>query len=232
MGWTRLRQVALVAADLERAVAELQRSMGLEVAYRDPSVAAFGLRNALLPLGSQFIEVVSPVRQGTAAGRQRDRLGGDGGYMVICHTDDQPARRRRVDQLGVRVAFEAEESGYQIMQLHPADTGGSFLEIDYQPGGDDPWGPWTPAGPDWLASSRRMGEIGAVRVQTADPARTSGRWSDILEIEPDPDGTTLSLSNAKVAFVPGPVEALTGVLVTGPVLDRAVTIAGVEFRPA
>ena len=36
-----------------------------------------------------------------------------------------------MDELGVLVAFEAEDDdGYRIMQLHPADTGGSFLEIE------------------------------------------------------------------------------------------------------
>lgn len=231
MTWTRLRQIALVAADLEGTVAQLGEALGLSVAYRDPAVAAFGLRNAVLPLGTQFVEVVSPVREGTAAGRQMARLGGDGGYMVICHTDDHPRRRRRVEDLGVRVAFEAAEGEHRIMQLHPADTGGSFLEIDHQPGGEDPWGPWAPAGPDWQRASRGDGAITSVRVQTADARATAHRWSDILEVAPAADRPSLSLDNARIDFEAGPVEALTGVVVTGPALNRAVTIAGVEFRP-
>ena len=124
MSWIRLRQVALVAHDLDAVVADLHRVLGLEVAFNDPAVATFGLRNAVLPIGTQFIEVVSPVREGTAGGRQLQRLGGDGGYMVICHTDDHPPVRGRVDDLGVRVAFEHDDHGYRIMQLHPGDTGG------------------------------------------------------------------------------------------------------------
>lgn len=231
MTWTRLRQVALVAADLDSAVSVLTDTFGLAVAYRDPAVAAFGLVNAVLPLGTQFVEVVSPTRAGTAAGRQMERLGGDCGYMVICHTDDHPRRRRRVDDLGVRVAFEAAEGDYRIMQLHPADTGGSFLEVDFQPGGDDPWGPWNPAGPGWQSASRGEGAISAVTVRSTDPDRTARRWSEILEIDLDAGGSYLTLDNAGIRFLPGPAEALAGVTVTGTGLDRPVTICGVEFSP-
>ena len=77
----RLRQVALVVHDLDAVVADLGRLLGLEVAFNDPGVEMFGLRNAVLPVGTQFIEVVSPITAGTAAGRQLERLGADGGYM-------------------------------------------------------------------------------------------------------------------------------------------------------
>ena len=231
MTWTRLRQVALVAADLDAAVGDLRSALGLSVAYRDPAVAAFGLVNAVLPLGTQFVEVVSPAREHTAAGRQLQRLGGDGGYMVICHTDDQGRLHRRVRDLGVRVAFEAEEGGYRIMQLHPADTGGSFLEVDYQPGGEDPWGPWHPAGPDWQRYSRIRATISGVTVGSLQPERTARRWSEILEIDLQDDGRTLDLDNATVRFVAGPHESLTGVTVTGAGLQQPVTICGVEFSP-
>lgn len=230
MTWTRLRQVALVASDLEQAVAALSGSFGLEVAYRDPAVAAFGLVNAVLPLGTQFIEVVSPTRPGTAAGRQLQRMGGDGGYMVICHTDDHARRRRRVEELGVRIAFEASEGDYRIMQLHPGDTGGSFLEIDFQPGGEDPWGPWSPAGPEWQKASRGAGAITGVRLQSVDPQRSLGRWAEILETEAR-DGV-LFLGDVPVEFVAGPLDCLVGVTVSGTGLRAPITICGVSFVPA
>ena len=211
MSWVRLRQVALVASDLEATVGELCADLGLAVAYRDPAVAAFGLVNAVVPVGCQFIEVVSPTRPGTAAGRQLERAGGDGGYMVICHTDDQPARRREADAMGVRIAFEADDHGYRIMQLHPGDTGGSFLEIDYQPGGEDPCGPWAPAGPDWAraASSGPVRSIAAVTVASRDPGVTAGRWTRLLG--GTAQGHSVRIDNATIHFVDGPLETLVGV---------------------
>lgn len=232
MSWIRLRQVALVVRDLDAVVADLHDAFGLEVAYRDPAVGQFGLRNAVLPVGSQFVEVVSPTRDGTAGGRQLERLGGDGGYMVICHTDDQTIVRQRVESLGVRVAFEHDDHGYRILQLHPADTGGSFLEIDHQPGGDDAEGPWAPAGPDWQRSRRTevVEGIARVEVQSRDADATAARWAEITAC--DIAGGVLRLDNATVAFADGAVDSLSAVTLTATDACRRgdeCTIGGVRF---
>jgi hypothetical protein len=232
MTWIRLRQVAFVAHDLDAVVGELHDALGLDVAFRDPAVATFGLQNAVLPIGTQFIEVVSPTREGTAGGRQLQRLGGDGGYMVICHTDGHPRRRARVDELGVRVAFEFDDHGYRIMQLHPADTGGSFLEIDFQPGGEDPHGPWGPAGADWQRAVRThiVDGINGVTVQSPDSIRTATRWAEITEA-PLVNGV-LHLDNATVRFVEGPVDSLVAIAVTGPSPFAPCRICGIDITPA
>jgi hypothetical protein len=171
-----------VASDLDDVVERLRTDLGLEVAHRDPAVAQFGLVNAVLPVGRQFIEVVSPTRPGTAAGRQLVRMGGDGGYMVICQTDDQTPFRTRAGSLGIRTAFAFEDRGYLGWQLHPGDTGGSFLEIDVQPAieGDDD--PWMPAGAGWQRARRTevVDGITGVELEVADVAAVSGRWRNLL----------------------------------------------------
>ena len=228
MTWVRLRQVALVARDLDAAVSDLNQSLGLEVAFNDPSVATFGLRNAVLPLGTQFVEVVSPTREGTAAGRQLERLGGDGGYMVICHTDDHESVRDRVVGLGIRTVLEADEHGYKIMQLHPSDTGGSFLEIDFQPGGDDPDGPWMPAGPNWQRAVHTdvVDGIAGVEIRVADADKVAARWGEIFGLPID-DGA-IALDNATVHFAEGS-GGLSAVDLTGRARGTH-TICGVDFR--
>lgn len=232
MTWIRLRQIALVAHDLDQVVADVRRVFGIGVAFHDPAVAGFGLRNAVLPVGNQFIEVVSPTQEGTAGGRQLERLGGDGGYMVICHTDDQPAVRRRADALGVRIAFEADDHGYRVLQLHPGDTGGSFLEIDFQPGGEDPEGPWLPAGEQWQQArcTDVVDGIAAVEVHCRDADTTVTRWAGITGC-PASD-RVLRLDNATVTFVDGDLDALVGVTLTA--TDRARVgerhaVGGVQF---
>ena len=58
-GRTRLRQIALVAEDLDPTVALLCEALGAEVVERDDGVASFGLHNALIQIGDTFLEVVS-----------------------------------------------------------------------------------------------------------------------------------------------------------------------------
>lgn len=254
--WIRLRQVALVARNLQEVLDDLNATFGLEVAYRDPGVATFGLQNAVLPVGTQFIEVVSPVEENTAAGRQLDRRGGDGGYMVITHTDDDAPVRQRVDELGIRTPIRSTGESYNIMQLHPRDTGGSFFEIDWQKGGEDPFGPWEPAGPDWQKARRTeiVDGIRGVDLEASDPERVAARWSEITDISIEQrDGTAvLPLDNAFVRFLPpGPgsagkagdtivgvdlvaVDAPAALATAGerglPVEDGTVTICGIQFR--
>lgn len=232
MSWIRLRQVALVARDLEAVVSDLRTSFGLEVAHRDPAVASFGLENAVLPVGNQFIEVVSPTREGTAGGRQLERLGGDGGYMVICHTDNHAAVRQRVTELGVRAVIDADHDGYRLLQLHPSDTGGSFLEIDFQPGGDDPGGPWMPAGEEWQAARRTqvVAGIRALDVESRDPSTTAERWRAITGCPLE--GLVLRLDNATVTFREGDLDSLVGVTLAAADASRAGEgriIGGVAF---
>ena len=179
----RLRQVALVAHDLEVVVGALHDELGLDVAYRDPGVATFGLVNAVLPLGSQFIEVVSPTREGTAGGRQLERMGGDGGYMVICHTDDQAPFKARAEALGIRSAIDVDDHGYRLWQLHPGDTGGSFLEIDFQPGWEETGGPWMPAGPSWHEHVRTDVVDAITGVELAAAPEVPARWRELLGVE-------------------------------------------------
>jgi len=209
--WLRLRQIALVARELAPVVDDLRAVLGIEPCWVDPGVAAFGLENTLLPVGNQILEVVAPTRAGTAGGRQLERRGGDGGYMVITQCDDHAPRRRRIEALGIRKVLEFEVPGeFRDMQLHPKDTGGSFLEIDEQLGAraHDVDGPWHPAGHDWQRARRteRVGGIAAAEIQCDDPAKTAARWSEIVEIPLASDSRgrhTLPLDGASLRFVAG-----------------------------
>jgi hypothetical protein len=105
----------------------------------------------------------------------------------------------------------APPTRYRIYQLHPSDTGGSFLEIDLQPGGDERDGPWMPAGPHWQLA-RRTGVVDGilgVEVQSRDVEGTASRWGRITGCQLD--GHALRLDGATVTFSPGPLDVLVGV---------------------
>lgn len=237
--WLRLRQIALVAEQLEAAERDLTEVLGVDVCYRDPAVAQFGLENALMPVGNQLLEVVAPVRDGTAAGRFLERRAGNGGYMVITQCDEHRPRRKRVQDLGVRVVNQFETHEFRNMQLHPKDTGGSFFEIDEQlgPGAHAEDGPWEPAGRDWQSARRleRVHGITAAEIQCADPDAVAARWGAIAEIAPTrQDGSlVLALDNATVRFVPctdGRPEGLGGIDVRSP--GRDAVLAAADARGA
>jgi hypothetical protein len=234
--WLRMRQLALVAHKLPPVVDDLRAVFGLEVGHRDPGVEVFGLENALLPVGSQFIEVVAPIRENTAGGRYLERRRGDGGYMCILQCDDHAARKRRAADLGIRKALENDSSEYSIMQLHPRDTGGTFLEIDYQKGGESPDGPWMPAGRNWKPAVRTevVRAIAAAEIQSPDPAALAERWAKILELPLSRDArgnAAIELDIGTIRFVKdtdGRGEGLGGIDLV--VADRQRLLASADKR--
>jgi hypothetical protein len=242
-----IRQIVLVARELEPVVAELCDVLGVEVGFRDPGVAEFGLVNAVMPVGTAFLEVVSPTRPDTTAGRYLARRGGDGGYMAIFQTGDLAADRRRLAGLGVRIVWEVTLDDIATIHLHPRDVGGAIVSLD-EP---RPAASWRWGGPDWRAKVRtgRVRGLTGVTVAAPDPARLAARWSAVLGLGPpqaDEDGVRLALAPGTVHFVAG--NGPEGIAAVGleatdagavldaarrrrlPADDRSVTIAGVRFE--
>jgi len=194
----RLRQVAFVAQQLEPTVEALCDVLGIEVSFHDPGVEVFGLRNAVMPVGDTFLEVVSPERPGTAAGRQLERRGGDGGYMVIVQSQAKDADRARVASLGVRVVWEAQLEDAGTLHLHPHDVGGAILSLDWM----QPPESWRWAGPHWRDAVRTEVSTGitGVEIQARDPLAMARRWSQVLlaDVAEDAGEPLLALSGGGV----------------------------------
>lgn len=174
-----VRQVALVARDLEPAVESLRAHLGIDVSHRDPGVAFFGLHNAVMPVGTTFLEVVSPTREGTSAGRLLERRGGDGGYMVMLQTDSLERDRARFARLGTREVFNVTEEDISEVHLHPKDVGGAIVSFS-EP---TPAEAWRWAGPGWDEHVRTATVAGicAAELQDPDPAGLAERWSRVLD---------------------------------------------------
>ena len=86
----RLRQICLIARELDPAIAALEAVLGITTCHRDPAVKKFGLVIALLPIGNNFLEVVAPFRENTAAGRYLDRRDG-----CLLYTSPSPRDKRQ-----------------------------------------------------------------------------------------------------------------------------------------
>jgi Glyoxalase-like domain len=212
----RLRQAVLAARDLDAVTGELSDRLRLREPFADPGVAHFGLQNAVFCLGDTFLEVVSPVRDDTAAGRLIDRRGGDCGYMTMFQLDDLDAARERARSLGVREVFEVELDDMREVHLHPADMRGAIVSLS-QPAPPEAWR-W--GGPEWDARSVPLLVAGAT-VAVADPEAVGARWERVLGEHP---------ADAGVKIVGDPDERGLVEIVIGGRWGAPFEAGGVRFR--
>lgn len=259
-----LRQICLVAEDLAANLADLEAIFDLKVCFIDPGVGVFGLENALMPIGTNLLEIVSPTKEGTAGGRYLERRGGDGGYMVITQAESlkvQEDVKERAQDLHVRIAWERDwpvggdhgnTQPANILQFHPADTGGAFFELDWDSTCDFT-GHWLPAGGNgWQDKINQdiIGDLVGVEMQSDDPGALAGKWSTLtgLPLKDENGAPSLAFSNATLRFVKatdGRGDGLGGLDVTVrngekalatarerglPVKGSQITICGTRFN--
>ena len=251
----RLRQIAFIANKIAPVAEQLEQVFGLKVGFRDPGVEVFGLKNVVMPVGGEFLEVLEPFRADASGARYLQRRGGDAGYMVILQDADAFAHRARLEAQGVRVIARSRDGRYRYTHFHPADCAGVLLSID-SVDGDAAWAQpmsdWPPAGPDWRDfESETSRGIASVTIQARDPRAAAERWSMLLdrrasrvgraiEIALDPglirfvgavdqDGTGVVGMDIRVD---DPAAVLAKARALGLPVDRdAVTIGGVAIWP-
>jgi hypothetical protein len=198
-----LRQAVLAASDLPAAVARLQESLALGEPFADPGVEYFGLRNAVFALGDTFLEVVSPLRDGTSAGRLLERRGGDCGYMLMFQVDDLAGARSRARAAGVREVFEVSFDDMAEVHLHPADMRGAIVSLS----APSPAASWRWGGPGWEAHSAAGLVVAGATVALPGAEEVRARWSAVLGgvppgIEFVEDAEDRGLTTIRVAGAP------------------------------
>jgi hypothetical protein len=192
----RLRQAVLVASDLEPVVALLRDELALGEPFADPAVGMFGLQNRVFALGDTFLEVVSPIAEGTAAGRWLTRRGGDCGYMVMFEVSDLDAARRRASAQHAREVFDVELEDIAEVHLHPADMRGAIVALSMP----RPSGSWRWGGPGWRERSRPV-HLTGVSIAVEDPEQASRRWSDVLGAPAATAGVQFTADRAEPGLV-------------------------------
>jgi hypothetical protein len=210
----RIRQIVFVVRDLAASSRRLAELLALDAPFRDPGVAEFGIDNAVFAFGDQFIELISPVRADTAAGRHLDRRG-EGGYMLILQADDFEGAHARIRALGVRTVWEKTLPDIRAMHLHPKDIGGAIVSVD-QP---VPPASWRWGGPSWRIQGGARGRqrVVGVTVAAADPPAMAARWAEVLgrpAAISHGNGMRLGLDGGVVDFVGARQtrEGITGVV--------------------
>jgi hypothetical protein len=190
----------LVASELEPVAARLREELGLGEPFRDPGVGEFGLANVVFAIGDCFLEVVSPTRPGSAAGRQLERAGGDGGYMALFDLEDLEGARQRAERGGVRTVWRIDLPDISGTHMHPADLRGAIVSLD----GSRPYGTWRWGGPEWTGRTGHgaAGRLTGLTVAVGDPAGAAARWGEVLGLPPAGGEPALEMSDgAAVRFV-------------------------------
>ena len=195
----RIRQVALAASDLEKTDETLRRLLGCNESYADPDIIYFGLDNRLYTLGDCFLEVVSPVKSNTAAGRFLERRGGDGGYMVIVQAENLAQEQARLAGTSIRTVFADDRGNAKAIHLHPTDVPGAIPSIDEM----TPPESWLWAGDGWeRRAATHVGRILAVEIRSLDPHATGLCWAEAYgnDLTSVGDEWRLELGNTEIRF--------------------------------
>jgi len=166
----------MAARDLESTVDTMCSELGLTVCFRDPGVAELGLENALFCVGDQFIEIVSPIAQNSAAGRLLDRRHADAtAYMVMFEVDDLDNLMAELTEARVRNVWSGDYPSIRGRHLHPGDIGGAIVSLDQT----DPPGSWLWGGPTWTAHADNsvVTSIAGYTIAAEDPKAVTTLWS-------------------------------------------------------
>jgi hypothetical protein len=219
----RLRQIALVATDLDAACRRIEDELGLHDPFHDPGVAEFGLANAVYEMGDTFLEVVSPAMEGTSAGRYLARRGGDAGYMALFQVADTERTRRRAAAMGMRVVWQIDLDDISGTHLHPQDVRGAIVSFD------TPAVPtsWRWGGPRWIdgvpADIRPAPHLAGLVARVVDVQAATLAWTGILDAP---------LAEHGIRFEPARDTSDEGIAVVELADFRhEATICGVTFRP-
>ena len=204
----QLRQICLVARELEPVIEDLTTILGINSCFIDPGVGAFGLENTLMPIGRNFLEVVAPIEENTAGGRYLDRRQGDGGYMVITQADTRETQseiRTNALRNEVRIAHETVRDDWHLIQFHPGDLKAAFFEVETD-SHNDFYGHWNPVGGlGWESKVKQDVTIDykAVELQGPDPVGLAELWGNVAGLPVTRDGEILSmnLNNVQIRFV-------------------------------
>ena len=231
----RLRQVVVITRNLSATLEDLTANLELPEPFVDPGVGEFGLENRVFEVGADFVEVLTPIREHTTGGRYLDRRGGDAGYMAIFQLDDLTAARRRVDDLGIRIVWQADLGDISGTHLHPADVPGAIVSLDRA----DPPESWHWAGPRWRGGApadAAAGGLTSLTVAALDPEALAARWAAVLGLDAGGPRVALPDAGQELRFTPlttgrAEDEGIVGfgLRLGGLHEARAFELAGVRF---
>ncbi len=130
MGLTELDHVGIAVVDLDAAVADYRRLLGVEPTHRE-RVEDQGVEEVLFPVGHASIQLLGALGPETPVGRFVEARG-PGMHHVAYRVDDVAAALEHLRAEGARPVDEAPRPGSRntsIAFIHPASFGGVLVEL-------------------------------------------------------------------------------------------------------
>jgi len=127
---TDIDHVGIAVADLDAAVAEYERALGVVPARRE-RVEDQGVEEVLFAVGSSYIQLLGALGPDTPIGRALATRG-PGMHHIAYRVDDIAAALDHLRTEGVRLIDEAPRAGSRntlIAFVHPTSIGGVLVEL-------------------------------------------------------------------------------------------------------
>ena len=200
----RLRQLVFVSKERDRLAKEICDVFDLKEAYNDPGIISFGLENVLIPLNDTFFEIVMPVQENTTAERFFEKIGGEGGYMIIVDVKNFEQENERIENSEIKIVWNGnrQEEGIhaRTIHLHPKQVGGAILSLDKMIPEDE----WLWAGTNWKEHINKslVDCISGVILQSRDPNKLCSQWELALGKKRDSStALNISLDQSNISFI-------------------------------
>ena len=199
----RLRQLVIATSEIDPLADSICDLFELRRTFSDPELIIFGLKNVLIPLGDTFLELVTPVKDNTAAERFLKKRDSDGGYMVIVDSLDLDKERKRLKTVELDIVWHENRKTDgiqgQALHLHPKQVGGAILSIDNM----KPASSWLWAGMNWEKDINKslVSHFSGVNICSPDPDNLLCNWERALGRKRAANGTSIDLSGSSINFV-------------------------------
>jgi methylmalonyl-CoA/ethylmalonyl-CoA epimerase len=126
----RVHHIAVAVESISGALPAFVDGFGLTVTHTE-EVDSQGVRVAVLPVGTSWLELVEPKDQGSAVGRFLSRHG-EGIHHICFEVDDLDATLAQLKERGMRLIDDTPRRGVEnarVAFVHPSSTHGVLIEL-------------------------------------------------------------------------------------------------------
>ncbi len=125
-----LDHVAIAVRDLDAAIDGYRRRYNVEPLYRE-TVENQGVEEAMIPVGGSFIQLLEPLGSETPVGRFLSKKGEGLHHVAYAVVSIETALEHLAHQGANLIDIEPRVGGrgMRIAFVHPADLGGTLIEL-------------------------------------------------------------------------------------------------------